>query len=147
MTEEANDLYCREITNAVGEPGSFYSWDCNGILVGQARMYSALQEVVPLSPCHYTHGYCTWSAILSLLVTRAKDSFLIQGQPSITGLIYSTMRTLQLLIVSAAQSRVRAPVNRSSYICFQPLDCLHFCRRPFWVHYQRKNAATNTQLC
>lgn len=56
VTKHANDPCCREVSNTEGKQGSVYLYDRNGILIRQAQIDDAQQNVYPF---HYVHPYCT----------------------------------------------------------------------------------------
>lgn len=68
-----------------------------------------------LYPVHYGHPYCAWRTLpCPHCSPRARHDFVIQGDETITGVIWPVMRTPQRLGVSIAARRVREFVTRSS---------------------------------
>lgn len=46
---QRDDSYCPKVTKSVGEPGSDFTVDRNGILVRVAKLKGAIQKVTPFS--------------------------------------------------------------------------------------------------
>lgn len=46
VTEKGNDPSCREVANIAGKPISVYSYERSEVLIRQARVRGALQEVI-----------------------------------------------------------------------------------------------------